>query len=174
VAERCKRAETLLLAEVIELFRGVMPEADREAPSVGAHDVIVGTIGFGGAEARGAITLFGTAVAWRQLVPLAMGVDVSEGTLCDSVGELANMLAGRFRNAFLRLGIEILVATPIATRGTEIAVHTCEVGTTRWQDLALGGAGFRVRLDLSLSDGFDFAGHEASAVDPNEQDLLLF
>jgi CheY-specific phosphatase CheX len=173
-------AETVLLAAVCGLFCGTARDCETDIDleldplAASAQEVVVGTIGFAGADARGAITVTATVAAWRLLTPLAMGVSVSEATLCDSVGELANMLAGRFRNALLRLGIEILVATPIATRGTRLAVHANEGASIRWHDFAFAGAEFRLRFDVSFTDGFDFSGRESAAVDPNEQDLVLF
>lgn len=173
-------AETVLLAAVCGLFFGAAPDCEvvsdleLEPLSATAEEVVVGTIGFAGANARGAITMTATVAAWRRLAPLAMGVTVSESTLCDSVGELANMLAGRFRNALLRLGVEIRVATPIATRGTRLAVHAKETASVRRHDFAFGGAAFRLRFDVSFTHGFDFSGREWAAVDPNEQDLVLF
>ena len=171
-------AETVLLAAVCGLFCGAARDGhgdvELELEPVSGEEVVVGTIGFAGVDARGAITVTATAAAWRRLAPLAMGVPVSESMLSDSVGELANMLAGRFRNALLRLGVEVLVATPIATRGTRLAVHANEGASVRWHDFAFGGAAFRLRLDVSFTDGFDFSAHESAAVDPNEQDLVLF
>lgn len=173
-------AETDLLAAVSGLFGGVTRgcEADDglelDPLSASRQEVVVGTIGFAGADARGAITMTATVAAWRLLTPLVMGESVSEAMLCDSVGELGNMLAGRFRNALLRRGVEVLVATPVATRGMHLAVHANDGASVRWHDFAFGGAGFRLRFDVSFTEGFDFSDHESAIVEPHEEGLLFF
>lgn len=171
-------AETVLLAALRELFPGVARAKEDGTASASAsaeRDIVVGTIGFVGAEMRGAITLVGTVPNWRSLAPLAMRVAAeNEPMLCDMVGEIANMLAGRFRNAFLRLGVEIQVATPVTTRGSSLAVHETDGAAVRWHALSCDAGDFRLRLDLAVVAGFDFGGRELAVVDPNVQELVLF
>jgi CheY-specific phosphatase CheX len=165
-------AETVLLTAVSELFLGALPAVGREAESLGG-DVIVGAIGFGGADMRGEIALSATVATWQSLAPRTMGIDPQgEDMLCDMVGELANMLAGRLRNAFLRRGVEILVATPNTKRCEGDSVPT--ESTAAWHDFATPAGEFRLYVDLSFAEGFDFTGREAAVVDPNEHELVLF
>jgi CheY-specific phosphatase CheX len=165
-----------MLSAVEELFQGAVgaPPASR-ANSLPPDDIIAGTIGFGGSEMRGAITLVATDATWRRLGPLACVGDVdSDPMLHDMVRELANMLAGRFRNALLRKGVEILIAMPVSTRGSDLDVHPGGGGDVHWRTFDTEAGGFRLRLDLSFEESFEFEGREAAVVDTNEQELVLF
>jgi CheY-specific phosphatase CheX len=177
VNQRRSIAESLLLTAVEELFEGASAaSASNGAPPMPPSDIVAGTIGFAGADMRGAITLVATDATWRRLGPLVLGVEVeSDPMMRDMVREVANMVAGRFRNALLRVGVEVLLALPVATRGSDLAVHPPPApDDVEWHAFGTDAGSVQLQLELSFQDGFVFAGRHAAVVETNEQDLLLF
>src|SRR5688572_6854839 len=69
-------------------------------------DVIVASIGFGGRDLRGALTLSAPGNVWEAMAPDVLGTrPIDRALLADFAGEMANMIIGRFRNSLLRCNV---------------------------------------------------------------------
>ena len=154
-------AEVKALATVFELE--LLP-ATRQVPST---TLVLGSIGFAGKDLRGAITLAGPPSTWG-----AFACPVDPSMLPDMVGELTNMVVGRFRNAMLRQGVDIAAATPTAVEGRLYDLRTPCVQHSTWRSFRSPSGDLHVRFDVTFEEGFKFA--EDDAIQPLTAQLLFF
>lgn len=157
----------LLVAEVKDLasaFELDLLPATRQVPS---SKLVIGSIGFAGKDLRGAITLAGPAPTWGHFA-----CPLTRDMLADVVGELANMVAGRFRNALLRKGVEVQTAIPTAVEGTLYELQCPCVQHSTWRSFRSPGGDLHVRFDVTFEESFRFA--EDDAVEPLTAQLLFF
>lgn len=154
-------AEVKTLATVIELE--LLP-ATRQVPS---SQLVMGSIGFSGKELRGAITIAGPPATWTHLAGPA-----ERSMLADVVGELTNMVAGRFRNALLRKGVDIQYATPTAMEGKLCDMHCPCVQHSTWRSFRSPGGDLHLRFDVTFEESFRFV--EEQAIEPLTAELLFF
>ncbi len=160
------------------------PRVESMAPPIsaggGERRLIVGTIGFGGAAIKGAFTMAATAQVWDSLAPIEMRANdpmskLPTGLLCDMVGELCNMVVGRFRNELLRRGIEVGCATPTTAQCAIGELHTSgSVKHSEWSTFTCPTGKVHVRVDASFGDGFSLAVVPSKSVEPAVDDLFFF
>ena len=151
----------------------LVPSATRGLPPKGRQ--VMGTIGFGGPDMKGALAILADERFWRSLAPPELPQE--EPILADMVGEFANMLLGRLRNAALRLGADVATAIPSAVCGTDLALHRTTVPMPDWHVFSTDGGLLFVRFHVAFRRGFRFAEEPEDAewcVRPNEADLVLF
>lgn len=164
----------LLTTATQELFSlhglSVTPAKARGAPESGAH--ILGTIGFGGGDMKGALAILADETLWRAIAPVE--VAATDRMLADMVGEFANMLLGRVRNAVLPLGAEVASAIPSVVYGTNLAFHRAPVARPDWQVFRSDAGPIFVRLVVAFRRDFEFCEASEWSVRPNEADLVLF
>jgi hypothetical protein len=133
---------------------------------------VLGTIGFGGPDMKGALAVLADESFWRSLAP--PDAPTEDHLLVDMVGEFANMLLGRVRNAVLPLGADVATAIPAAFCGTDLALHRTIVAKPDWHVFGTDRGPLFVRLQVAFRKGFRFAEDTEWAVHPNEADLVLF
>lgn len=86
-----------------------------------------GIIGFAGTEMRGALSICCSSEVLSKTHPMAkVESNLSEDHIGDWMGEIANQLLGRVKNAVLRYGVEFNLSTPTIVRGTNVTVLSIE------------------------------------------------
>lgn len=133
---------------------------------------ILGTIGFGGADMKGTVAVLADESLWKGLAPPDLPAD--DHLLADMVGEFANMLLGRMRNAVLPLGAEVATAIPSAVCGTDLALHRTSRARPDWHVFRSDRGPLFVRVHVAFRKDFRFTEESAWSVRPNEADLVLF
>lgn len=164
----------VLVAETRKLLEAQGYHVTSRAPVLPSPgELVVGTIGFSGGLARGALTLAAHADVWRHLVPRALGdVSLTDDCLCDMVGETCNMALGRFRNALLRHGVTVGCAIPSSFRGSHMDLPAPVGRRSVWRTFDTEHGPMCLRFDATLKEGFALAPeHE---IQPVEDELVLF
>ncbi|MBX3187064.1 MAG: hypothetical protein KF819_08620 [Labilithrix sp.] len=171
------RTERLLLTEIPAVLAqtGIpVTRTIRRPPAVTGRTVL-GTIGFGGPHLRGALSLLAQVAMWERSMPVAVGPPpFSDQLLADFVGEVCNLLVGRFRNRLLRHGVMVLPSTPTAVCGAHIEMPRFAAATSAWYELEAQTGAVHARFDVTFDESFVFDGEDAVAVEPNDADLILF
>jgi CheY-specific phosphatase CheX len=89
---------------------------------------VIGSIGFGGETATGAVFLHLPDAFSRKLTALMLGIPVAEldgdADVNDLVCELSNMLCGGLKSRLCDLGIACAMSTPSIIRGQSFSVDT--------------------------------------------------
>lgn len=176
VKDAFEKTAAILLEEVPAVIGGATLEGACTNALADAGEAVLGTIGFGGDELRGSVVLVAHPSAWRGIGPAGFAADtLSSAQLCDMVGELCNMLVGRFKKRLLRLGIEVACGMPTSTYGqlavprlpTAAALHV----TTYRLETPVGA--IYVRMDVLFRDDFVFPVETVSGIEPAETDLFF-
>lgn len=166
------RVIDLLNQASVELFsrRGlrVAPSPTRGLPPEGRH--VLGTIGFGGSDMKGALAVLAEETLWRSIASPDLPQD--DHVLADMVGEFANMLLGRLRNSMLALGADVTTAIPSAICGTNLVVDRTTAAD--WHVFRSDRGLVFVRLQVAFRGGLQFGEDTEWSVRPNEDDLVLF
>lgn len=169
-----------LFAEAQELLLAEMPEATgfhlraSNVPTLTPPPVdalVIGSIGFAGDAISGAVTLAAPRAVWETVAPDLGPPPIDSSLVGDMVGELCNMVLGRFRNSLLRRGVHVGCATPTFHQGP-IATIAPPAANSSWSVLDRDGGELYLRLDVAFAD--DFAFHPANAIEPNVEDLVFF
>jgi len=164
----------LLRGAAHELFAlyglSLVPSAACALPAKGRQ--VLGTIGFGGPDMKGALAILADETFWRSIAPPEQPKD--DAILADMVGEFANMLLGRLRNAVLPLGAEVATAIPSAVCGTDLAPHRSSVAKPDWHMFRTDRGPLFVRFQVAFRRDFRFSEETEWSVRPNEADLVLF
>lgn len=159
----------LLVAEVKALATALELELLPVTRQVPSTELVIGSIGFAGKDLRGAVTLAGPPSTWDHFA-----CPVERSMLADMVGEFANMVAGRFRNALLRKGIEIRTATPTAVEGHLYDLRCPCVQHSTWRSFHSPSGDLHVRFDVTFEESFRLARPEDETVQPLTAQLLFF
>lgn len=127
-----------LVSEAVQKVFETMMQTDTEHLQSGPHGpiplpeneaVIAGNIGFVGAV-NGVFYLFFQQPTAYRLTELFLGLDEGEAqsepeeTICDSLGEMCNMIAGTFKNQLCDLGYNCRLTLPSILKGKDMAVQT--------------------------------------------------
>lgn len=152
-----QRTERVLLQELPDLLGQMgfqVSRTLRRAP-VRTQKSILGTIGFGGPHARGAISLLGEVGVWEAGCPAELKArPSSERILSDFVGEVCNVVGGRFRCRLLRFGLEIACALPTTIGGWDLAMPCPLAAATTWYELRTAAGILYLRYDLTVAESF--------------------
>jgi hypothetical protein len=92
--------------------------------------------------------------------------------LCDMVGELCNVILGRFRNCLLRRGVAVACATPTTVLGQVGEIRCAPAQHSAWRAFRSTAGDVYLRLDLSFEPSFKLPGPEV--IEPTIEDLMLF
>ena len=166
--------EKLLISVAHDLLgaEGGHPEPRPQIPPSGA---IVATIGFGGLDMNGALAVLALEPTVRTLVASVFDAEPnSDSLLCDMLGELSNLLLGRYRAALLRRGIDILPATPITLRAVDVDIRGEQGKSASWHAFTTPAGRFWLCLDVSFRAGFDISAPSHEPVETNELALVIF
>jgi len=148
----------------------VVPSRTRGLPPEGRH--VLGTIGFGGPDMKGALAVLADESFWRSIA--SPGPPQDDHILADMVGEFANMLLGRLRNSMLSLGADVATAIPSAVCGTDLVLDRTTTATADWNVFRSDRGPLFVRLQVAFRSDFRFGAVTEWSVRPNEADLVLF
>lgn len=133
---------------------------------------IAAVIGFSSRGFRGTVT-FGTSIETAMSCSCVAGVDGVDAR--DWVGELANQLLGRFKNALLDYGVVLNMATPIAITGSELRFHAHDCDESWTVSFQHDGGEVWSRIQAHIGPSFELTKVEQeerpSAV---EGELVLF
>ncbi len=154
------------LFESVEVVTGAVDEANI-APST--RESAAAIIGYGGHKIRGALTLLAhssTILRWMSSQGCD-GVDV-----CDSLGELANMILGGLKSRLISRGLTIYLSLPTTAMVRQLRLAPSE-GCSRWVTFRGPHGELKIRVDAVFEDGFELA--QAPVTPPAiGGDLLLF
>lgn len=95
------------------------------APVTGPLEVpanVVATVAFAG-HRRGLVVVYSSLAAARQITSSMLGIPVHEvnGEVPDAMGEIANMVAGTFRNRLAAVEPSSDISVPTVTIGTDFS-----------------------------------------------------
>ena len=158
--------------ELFALHNVVMtPASARCLPPQGR--VGMASIGFSGADMKGAVSLAAEEPLWRTLAPFTDHLEEPQ-ILTDLLAEFSNMVLGRVRNALLPLGADVSMALPSAAVGTDLFFHQTHGERPDWDVFRSDRGALFVRCTVAFRRGFSFTPDSEWSVHPNEADLVLF
>jgi hypothetical protein len=126
---------------------------------------------------RGAIVLVAETQVWRATARASIGDGApSVSLLCDLAAEFCNLLCGRLRNRFLRLGVDVRCGIPTSAYGAvelpclpdSSALHVVQ------QSFLIPGGTITMRADFLFRDGFAFPTDKRNSIEPHTAAVLLF
>lgn len=156
---------------------GQRVEASEDGAVDTAKPMVMSVIGLAADGVRCSLLLLASRDAVATVVPEAVrtsGVP-PEAAVCDVLGELANLLAGRVKNDLLAHAVHAFSSTPTTMLGDEIAIPVPRSGMSAWHRFAGGDFEMFVRLDTMFDPGFELApAEDARAVHVAEGEFVLF
>ena len=146
--------EAVTLEHFSELGIAIRPQPhsgnEGELPPDAA--LVVAAIGYSGEKLRGDLVRVSSEVTireWQAAMDMAdTGIDP-----CDTLGEFANMLLGRFKAKLLAEGIQVWLSTPTVTRASRLVVAP-PAGASAWQQFEGRLGDLRTRLHALFEPGF--------------------
>src|SRR5688572_25307994 len=108
----------------------VAPNQDGAPAPTFEGRAVAGIMGYADERICGCIVVAASVEVLEVAMPRMLS-EITDETLRDLAGELANMLAGRIKNRLLDGG-EIRLACPITAIGTELALPAPAGGTSTW------------------------------------------
>lgn len=146
-----------LLGAVREVFETMVMMPPKEITTVEAgpaclHGEVIGVLGFSGTKA-GALALSTSAELAKRICASMLGMTPEEigsnQEVADSFGEVANMITGNFKNAWIARGNKMDLAIPSVTFGQETTFAPLKEGATAFA-CQVGFADGALQLDLRL------------------------
>jgi len=112
----------LATREVFEIMLGCNLQAGNGAPPTGDFTAMVGIAG----QLCGLLTLRCSAHSAALMASKMLGADIKESDpqLWDAVGEIANMIAGNFKNKLTGMGDRCLLSVPTVITGTDYSFRS--------------------------------------------------
>lgn len=133
----------------------------------------IGTIGFSGPHMMGALALLADEALWQRIAPSPE--HRADGTLlADMVGEFANMLLGRLRNALLPLGADVATAIPASLCAEGIVLPRVTGPTCDWDIYESDLGPLFIRIQVAFKRDFRFNQDPELNVIPQEAGLVIF
>ncbi len=117
---------TTLVSATEEVFDTMLAlPLQAKAPVTGPLEVpanVVATVAFAG-HRRGLVVVYSSLAAARQITSSMLGIPVHEvnGEVPDAMGEIANMVAGTFRNRLAAVEPSSDISVPTVTIGTDFS-----------------------------------------------------
>lgn len=109
--------------EVFEIMLGCKLESQNEpAPVSGDFTAMVGLAG----QLCGLLTLHCSAHSAALMASRMLGVDVKESDpqMWDAIGEIANMIAGNFKNKLTGMGDRCMLSVPTVITGSDYSLRS--------------------------------------------------
>lgn len=156
--------------ELFEILHGKIPLVCAQAES-GWRSSFVATLGFSGGGLCGVLAI---AMPAQEAPPLLRPItaESTDDTLCDALGELANMLLGRLKQRLIPHGIRVSLATPSAARKPGgLGCLGADEAIFRSFDSPLGR--LALRIDLVVAPTFVWAEEAGESVSVKDGELLL-
>ena len=112
-----------LLIATEEVFGKLGLPVTRQVPFESAAPIpanVVATIAFAG-HRRGLVVFYSSTAAAKEIVSAMLGIppDAVNGEVPDAIGEIANIVAGTFRNRLTAMEPASAIATPTVTVGSD-------------------------------------------------------
>lgn len=170
-----QRSEHLLLQEVPDLLAQMGFEVSRtlRKPPGRLHKSVFGTIGFGGPAMRGALSLLADTSVWEAGCPTELKARANvDRVLGDLVGEICNVVGGRFRSRLLRIGVEIACALPLTVVGWDLTMPCALAASTTWYELRTPSGLLHLRYDMTVEESFVLDG--SATVESIDTNLVFF
>lgn len=124
---------------------------------------------------RGSVALLAPVPVWERIVPKELGpAPVGDALLADFVGELCNLLSGRFRARLLRCGVDALFSTPTAVCGSHIEMPRVLAASSAWYELSTTAGLVHARYDVTFEETFVFDDDDHEPIQPIDTNLVLF
>ncbi len=124
---------TTLVSATEEVFDTMLAlRLHARAPVTGPLEVpanVVATVAFAG-HRRGLVVVYSSLAAARQITSSMLGIPVHEvnGEVPDAMGEIANMVAGTFRNRLAAVEPPSDISVPTVTIGTDFSTLYSSAG----------------------------------------------
>ena len=138
----------LAAQEVFEIMLGSRL-GSAENSQLPAGENFTAMVGLAG-SLRGVVTFFCGAQSAYQIAARMRGPDVvcNEEAVCNTVGEICNMVAGNFKNKLIGLDKLCLLSVPAVVTGCAYRFHSLAGGESLQTTLHLDGAPLVIRLDI--------------------------
>jgi len=178
VKDEFGKTTDLLLDEIpIVIGKGVMSVTSSEPITAPFEEAVLGTIGFGGAEMRGSVSLVADSTVWRSVDPAGFAADaLTNAQVCDMVGELCNMLVGGFKRRLGTYGVGIVSGIPTSAYGRlslPVLPQARELHVATHQLQTAAGVVY-VRTEVLFRDGFVLPTDILLEATPPGMDLFFF
>ena len=155
---------TPLLSATEEVFGTMLAiSLVREAPVESSTPVpanVVATVAFAG-HRRGLVVFYSSMDAAREIAGAMLGIppDTVNGEVPDAIGEIANMVAGTFRNRLAAFEPASAIAVPTVTVGSDFL--TMYISAVRRVRCPFEMNGHKISVELILT-GEDAGGSHSS------------
>ena len=141
---------TTATGEVFEtmVFGAIEPAAPGDRAWTGPH--VVASVALTG-HRRGLVTFYSSISTAQRLAGamLDMPADSVNGELPDAIGEVANMIAGTFRNKLAAVEPSSDIAPPTVTVGSDFSTHCVSHARRALQYFTLDGQTIGIELTLT-------------------------
>jgi chemotaxis protein CheX len=108
--------------EVFEtmVFRSLGSQTPIEGEALRPRSNVVGTVAFAG-DRCGIVAFYSTTETARAIAGAMLGIPVTQinGEMPDAIGEITNMIAGRFRTKMATSGSRWAISVPTVTVGSD-------------------------------------------------------
>ncbi|HEX4445695.1 MAG TPA: chemotaxis protein CheX [Polyangiaceae bacterium] len=129
-------------------------------------------VGYAAPTMRGALLLMSSRGLIEGLQPAAIRiVSPSDASLCDILGEFANMLAGRIKNRLVARNVAPLLSTPAAMIGDKLSFPAPTGGMSAWHHFGSEAGTIYVRLDTTFDKDFALSDQSPAL---GEGEMVLF
>ena len=128
--------------------------------------------GFGSADFRGAVTIFGSVPLFSRIHPLPE--DVSPRDLADWACELVNQAVGRYRNRLLAYNVNLALGVPQGALAENIRLSARLRHTNNPICFAFDDGVLETWLELNLRPGFQLADEPADETAQREGSIVFF
>jgi len=117
------------------------------------NDSISGMLGFSG-DVQGMLTIHCPQAVAFDITGQLLGIEVEsmDEDVKDTIGEMANMILGGIKDAFLERGIDISLAIPTVMAGRSYRVKTVDYASWITVPFHLDGGELLVELKLKTLD----------------------
>jgi chemotaxis protein CheX len=156
----------ILATKAHELFADYGVSCETLDAPVDSGRELCGILGFTSDHVCGSVVLSATADAISSSNP------IGDGATRGWVSELTNQLVGRFKNALLRCGVELVMSIPVVLTATQLTpMPQAALAPTR---LAVGSGFLTLWLEVEVDPDLVLAEASADLAIASEGDTLLF
>lgn len=138
--------------------------------------IYLGSVGFAGDELRGSLSVIAARPA-LDVIHQEGVVDPSfaagDEELCDTAGELANMVIGRLKLALGRRDVPIQFSTPLCAAGVILRYPALSGGESRWGAFETAHGTIHVRLDVAHPEAFVIPAEQPESASMSDGALVL-
>ena len=112
---------------------------------------VMGAVRFLG-TINGTVSFYASQAAACRIAGKLLGISPDEASshVPDAVGEITNMIAGRFRAKMVQVGESLAITTPTVTSGTDFSAQHFGVVVTSLCPLTMGDSQVFVELALQV------------------------